>query len=72
MYIVEVSLQIKMDNLEIMGQKIQTKAKMTQLHQQRKSFSTLIWVAQCALEIENSTIVCITIYTDLISKAAHF
>ena len=40
MYIVEVSLQIKMDNLEIMGQKIQTKAKMTQL-QQRKSFSTL-------------------------------
>ena len=62
MYIVEVSLQIKMDNLEIMGQKIQTKAKMTQLQQQRKSFSTLIWVAQCALEIENSTIVCITIY----------
>ena len=53
-----------MDNLEIMGQKIQTKAKMTQLQQQqRKSFSTLIWVvAQCALEIENSTIVCITIY----------
>ena len=58
----EVSLQIKMDNLKIMGQKIQTKAKMTQLQQQRKSFSTLIWVAQCALEIENSTIVCITIY----------
>ena len=55
MYIVEVSLQIKMDNLEIMGQKIQTKAKMTQL-QQRKSFSTLNWVAHSVLEIENSTI----------------
>ena len=50
MYIVEVSLQIKMDNLEIMGQKIQTKAKMTQLQQQRKSFSTLNWVAHNALK----------------------
>ena len=61
-----------MDNLEIMGQKIQTKAKMTQLQQQRKSFSTLIWVAQCALEIENSTIVCITIYRFDIKYTWHF